>query len=491
MATKHGKVDAEVCEGMGVVTMKRSPIMVQSFRLLFMWGLVAIIFATTPPPLSAEQSTPDVTFSKDIVPILQRSCERCHRPGGGAPMTLITYRDVRPWARSIKQRTMAGEMPPWFIDKNIGIQRFKDDPSLSDAEIAVIGTWVDAGAPQGNPSDMPPARVWPAGKWTIGEPDLIISSPITTIDAVAADWFGGIGPPSPVGLTEDRYIKAVEVKEVLLDDDGLELEPAAKDGASPGEGRAALNLFVVHHAVINAEANRNEEDTPGRGPLGNFSITHELGQNATYFPEHLGVRLPADSVLTYDRMHFHSVGKEVRARVDTAFKLHPKNYKPKYLQGFGSQSGAFDLELDIPAGEDNIMRDGFYRVTRPAILMTFEPHLHSSGRRMCIEALYPNNAREMLNCADYNHNWVKVYSYEDDAAPLLPAGTVLHLLAWYDNSPSNPQVLDPRNWKGWGNRSIDDMLYHLPRMTFLTDEQFEEEVAARGVTQQFATSQNQ
>ena len=449
--------------------------------------LSAVILVAA-PTRSAGQTEHEVTFTKDIAPILQRSCESCHRPSGGAPMSLISYRDVRPWARSIKQRTAVREMPPWFIDKNIGVQEFKNDPSLSDGEIALIGQWVDAGAQQGSPADMPPPRLWPAGRWTIGEPDLVISSPITTIAPLAADWFGGIYPPSPTGLTEDRYVQAVEVKEILLDDDGLELTPAAADAAS-GDGRAELNLFVVHHAVITALAGEESDNPLGR--MGNFNITHELGQNATYFPDWVGIKLPADSELTYDRMHFHSIGREVRARVDTAFKLHPKGYEPKYLQGFGAQSGAFDLELDIPAGQSDIMRDGFYRLSRPAILMTFEPHLHSSGKRMCLEALYPNNAREMLNCADYNHNWVKVYTYEDDVAPLLPAGTVLHLLAWYDNSPTNPRVLDPRNWKGWGNRSIDDMLYHLPRMVYLTDEQFEDEVAERGVRQQFATSQDQ
>jgi hypothetical protein len=126
-----------------------------------------------------------------------------------------------------------------------------------------------------------------------------------------------------------------------------------------------------------------------------------------------------------------------------------------------------------------VMRDGFYRLSQPGILMTFEPHLHSSGKRMCVEALYPNGNREMLSCAGYNHNWVKVYAYEDDVAPLLPAGTVLHFLAWYDNTAKNPRVVDPRNWKGWGNRSIDDMFYHLPRMILLTEEQFKEEVEAR------------
>ncbi len=473
---------------MGIATMTTGSGVGRWRSVPFLAGWAALLVAA--PAGAAAQPEHEVTFAKDIAPILQRSCESCHRPGGGAPMSLISYQEVRPWARSIRQRTLAREMPPWFIDKNIGIQAFKDDPSLNADEIALIGSWVDAGAPRGNPADLPPPRQWPAGRWTIGEPDLIVESPVAQVAAVAADWFGGINPPSPTGLTEDRYVQAVEVKEVLLDDDGLEIQPAAAN-AGDDAGRAELNLFVVHHAVVAAVTDRQEDEPGAIGQMGNFNITHELGQNATYFPDWVGIRLPADSVLTYDRMHYHSVGRDVRVRVDTAFKLHPKGYEPKYLQGFGAQSGAFDLELDIPAGEGNIMRDGFYRLDRPALMMTFEPHLHSSGKRMCLEAIYPNNAREMLNCADYNHNWVKVYVYEDEAAPLLPAGTVLHLLAWYDNSPTNPRVLDPRNWKGWGNRSIDDMLYHLPRMVHLTEDQFAAEVAARGVRQAFATSQDQ
>ena len=435
---------------MGIATMTTGSGVGRWRSVPFLAGWAALLVAA--PAGAAAQPGHEVTFAKDIAPILQRSCESCHRPGGGAPMSLISYQEVRPWARSIRQRTLAREMPPWFIDKNIGIQTFKDDPSLNADEIALIGNWVDAGAPRGNPADLPPPRQWPAGRWTIGEPDLIVESPVAQVAAVAADWFGGINPPSPTGLTEDRYVQAVEVKEVLLDDDGLEIRPAAASaGDAAGDaGRAELNLFVVHHAVVAAVTDRQEDEPGAIGQMGNFSITHELGQNATYFPDWVGIRLPADSVLTYDRMHYHSVGRDVRVRVDTAFKLHPKGYEPKYLQGFGAQSGAFDLELDIPAGEGNIMRDGFYRLDRPALMMTFEPHLHSSGKRMCLEAIYPNNAREMLNCADYNHNWVKVYVYEDEAAPLLPAGTVLHLLAWYDNSPTNPRVLDPRKLEGLG-----------------------------------------
>ena len=143
--------------------------------------------------LAAAPATPQgqVTFTKDVAPILQRSCQSCHRPGSIAPMSLITYEDVRPWTRAIKLKTSLREMPPWFIEKNVGIQKFKDDISLSDEEIATIAAWSDGGAARGNPSDMPPPRQFPdAETWTIGPPDLIVSSPVQTLEAVAADFYG-------------------------------------------------------------------------------------------------------------------------------------------------------------------------------------------------------------------------------------------------------------------------------------------------------------
>jgi len=453
-------------------------------------GLALVGMTLAPAPAAGAERATDTTFNKDVAPILQRSCEKCHRPGGGGPMTLISYEDARPWARSIRNRTQSREMPPWFIDKNIGIQRYKDDPSLSDAEIATIAAWVDAGAPRGNPADLPPPVEWPADGWTYGPPDLIVPSPEGTIEADAADWFGEWGV-TPSGLSEDRYVKAIEVKEVRLSEE---------DVAVDDDGRAALGLFVVHHAVITAEP----PDDPG-GPADcgprtfcrerddEFSLVHELGQNATVYPDEVGVKLPADSVITFNSMHLHSVGREVRARLDVGFTLHPEGYDPKYKLGSTSLRRAtqYDYEFDVPANDDDVMRDGFHRLEQPTKMLTFEPHLHSSGKRMCFEALYPNNAREMLSCADYDHNWAKVYVYEDDAAPLLPAGTVIHVMAWYNNSDTNRNVVDPRNWKGWGNRSIDDMMSGISRMVTMTEEQFQEEVAARGGTPAFAAAQDQ
>ena len=142
-------------------------------------GLAALAFAALvfPAQAMAQAGTDEVTFTKDIAPILQRSCQKCHQPGSVAPMSLITYQDVRPWARSIRNRTalrdQPGVMPPWYIERNIGIQQFKDDPSLSEEELAKIARWVENGAPEGDPADMPPPRAFvDVDEWQIGEPDL-------------------------------------------------------------------------------------------------------------------------------------------------------------------------------------------------------------------------------------------------------------------------------------------------------------------------------
>src|SRR2546426_10049524 len=150
--------------------------------LIIVTGFMAAALA---PSLAFGGQTPSpraVTFTRDIAPILQRSCENCHRTSGVAPMPLTTYEEVRPWAASIKRKTAAREMPPWFIEKTIGIQRFKDDPSLSDDEIETIAAWVTSGAPRGNPADMPPPRPYadPAG-WPIGTAVLIVSTPVMPV----------------------------------------------------------------------------------------------------------------------------------------------------------------------------------------------------------------------------------------------------------------------------------------------------------------------
>ena len=437
-------------------------------------GLAAFGVLTSQPALAAGQAAPgaQVTFTKDIAPVLQRSCQSCHRPGGMAPMSLLTYEEVRPWARAIQRRTSQREMPPWFIERNIGIQKFKDDISLSDEEIARITRWVDSGAPRGNPADMPPPLKFADGtEWSFGKPDLIVSSEVITVKPVAPDLQGDINAV-PVGLTEDRYVKAVQVREVRLSEREVE--------GTPSGPRAALNISVLHHATMSARTELDEEsedpDNPAGRRAGGFNLVHELGQNATIYPDELGVLLPANSYLSL-RVHTHATGREVKVRLDVAFKLHPKGYTPKYVVRAGSSMGNHDL--DIPAGEDNVRLDAYTVLKTPAKFMTFEPHMHASGKRMCVQAIYPSGIRQTLNCASYNHNWVKIYSYEDDVAPLLPAGTIVHVIGWYDNTAKNPRNVEPRNWKGFGNRSIDDMMFNLGKYIALTEDEYKAELASR------------
>jgi hypothetical protein len=428
----------------------------------------ALALALATLTVAKAQPRSAVTFTKDIAPILQRSCQSCHNPSGIGPMSLMTFDQARPWARAIKAKTSRREMPPWFIDKNIGIQRFKDDMSLSALEIDTVAAWVDSGAPQGNPADLPPPRAEqnPSG-WTIGTPDLIVSSPALDIKPVAADFMTDIGP-SPTRLTEDRYIRAIEVKEV-----------SRAKGSPLGQSGSNLNYFLVHHATITIAGATTESAAPGDEGSARRLVFYQMGQNATNYPANVGALLPAGSALKFG-VHVHSVGEALPVKLEVAFKFYPKGFTPKYVLSSFSASPRFQHEeLDLPAGEANIRVDGYTPVPRSMKLITFVPHLHANGTRMCIEAIYPDGRTEILNCSRWDHNWSRQYFYEDDVAPLLPKGTLVHVIAWFDNSSGNPRNIEPRNWKGYGNRTIDDMSFLLSEAIYLTDDHFKAEVAAR------------
>ena len=449
--------------------------------LTLVCGLAAVAIGFVATPAVAAEA--DVTFSKDVAPILQRACQNCHRPGSIAPMSFLTYQETRPWARAIKDKTALREMPPWFVEKNIGIQQFKDDISLNDEEIATLASWADAGAPRGNPADMPPALEWPDHDvWTIGEPDLIVSSPKMVVDAVGADYHDELGP-IPTGLTEDRYIKAVEVKEVRLlsDEEKANLRKEARSG---------FGNFTIHHIGVHSSEVFSEQTDLDLEDRSRFRMVYSLGQNATIYPDDTGVVLAAGSELRFT-VHLYSNGVIVPVRADVGFVFHPAGYEPKYKQSGFLAMGNIQDGLDIPAGQDDVRVEGYYTMPQHGVMTTFEPHMHSSGKRMCVEAIYPDQTRETLNCSGYNHSWAKVYVYEDGHSPILPKGTVVHVIGWYDNTAKNRNVVDPRNWKGWGNRSIDDMFILLPKVTFLDEEQYAEVVAEREEMEQGRATNNQ
>ena len=412
-------------------------------------------------PLPAAGQAPEPTFTKDIAPILQRSCQKCHRPDSLAPMSLITYEEVRPWARSIKNRTglrsKMGVMPPWYIEKDIGIQRFKDDWSLSDAEIATIAAWTDNGAPRGNPADMPtPPPFIDVDEWEIGQPDLIVSSPSFEVKAAAADWWGDLGA-AETGLTEDRYVAAIEYKE------RNDLPRGVRSDTVGG-------LFVVHHAALYSFGPDEATRRPTVWPV------HEVGRNADIFDAEAGRFLEAGSKVLFPTTHLHANGTDVTARLEVGFRLHPRGYEPtKEMEFLFFGNGP---DIDIRAMEDNQRMDAYFTLAENTKISVYEPHMHAPGVRMCLEAVWGTTV-QTLNCSGYDHNWVRVYKYEDDAAPLLPKGTILHLTGYFNNTQTNPKVADPRNWSGSGHRSVDNMFINLLQAIYMDDEEFEAEVAKR------------
>ena len=437
---------------------------------------VGIVSPTSTIADPAAPSSMDVTFSKDIAPILQRSCQNCHRPNGVAPMALVTYEDVRPWARAIKQRTglgpRAGVMPPWYVEKNIGIQQFQNDPSLSDEEIAKIAQWVEQGAPRGNPADLPPPRQWAdRSVWAIGTPDLIVKTKEVLVKGDAPDWWGEI-PSIPTGLTEDRYVAALEIKEVNDVD------------AQAGSGRATVGgRFVFHHMIWRTQVLDPTKSDQTPDPLAIFTDeeavnwpVHEVGRNPDFFDPKSARLLKAGSSIVSDSVHLHSNGRDTRAHLEIGFKFQPKGYQPTYKRAvFGLGNG---VDIDIRAMEANQQLHAYTVLQQHTKIISFEPHLHAPGARMCLEAIWGYTI-QTLNCVGYDHNWVRGYDYADDSAPLLPKGTILHIVGFMDNSPSNKNVPDPRNWQGSGNRSVANMFIDLGMRVALTDEQFQEEMARR------------
>ena len=434
----------------------------------FVAGAAALIVPSTVTAQSAPPAT-QVTYTKDIAPILQRSCENCHRVDGAAPMSVSTYEEVRPYARAIKQRTgigpHAGVMPPWYMEKNIGIQSFKNDPSLSDEEIAKIAKWADSGAPRGNPADMPPARTWEDGNtWTIGTPDLIVKLPSLTVKANSPDWWGEI-PRAQISLTEDRYVTAVEVKEF-------------NDVEKAGNGRQTVGgRYVFHHLIYSTRMSpeRRDADDPADATATGWPV-HEVGRNADIFGPESARLLRAGSYIVSDSAHLHSNGRDTTSHLEIGFKLAPKGFQPKYKQaGLGLGRGQ---DIDIDAMEPNGQLHSYAVLKQNTKVLSYEPHLHAPGTRMCLEAIWGSNI-ETLNCTGYDHNWVRGYTYTDDSAPLLPKGTIVHMIGYVDNSPSNKNVPDPRNWTGSGNRSVTNMFLELGNNVSMTDAQFQEEMMKR------------
>ncbi len=427
----------------------------------------ALLVAVSAAPAGAQQQAP--TFTKDIAPIFQKNCMQCHQPGSIGPMSLTTYQEARPWARAIKTKVVAGEMPPYRYDREIGIQDLKEDLRLSLDEIATISRWVDSGSPQGNPADMPPpVKFRNPDEWAFAEefgaPDLIIKTKPFTLQANGQDvWWR---PVVPTGVTEDRCIKAVSVK------------PSAK-------GRAA-----AHHA--NSEIMTRDEKTGVYMETERLS-EYALGKAGEIVPPDSCRVLPANSMVRWD-VHYYPTGELVENdEIEMGVWLYPKGHQGKHKQDLKLYSLLMkggDLEI-APNGK--IMTQGFHSFKTPVRIDSFQPHGHFRLVGKTLEIFYPETGKlEMISSvSNWTNSWHTSHIYGDDSAPLLPAGAVLVITGYYDNTAANRSNPDPDQWVGPGSRTADEMSHAWIAVTHLDDESYTRLVAEREAKKKKAQTQNQ
>jgi hypothetical protein len=424
-------------------------------------GALALLFVVMLPQLASAQATGSaITFTKDIAPIFQEKCQACHRTDSIAPMSLVTYEETRPWAKAIRERIITRQMPPWHIDKTVGIQKFKNDRSLSDAQINTIVKWVDAGAPKGDAKDMPPAKEWPdESKWNFaslyGAPDLIIKSPDWTVPPVGQDaWYK---PVVPTGVTESRVVRAIEIR------------PATVKGRK-----------VTHHAL--ARLQQEDPNNAGDDALGVGGLFMEwaVGKQGESMRPDTGKLMMPGSKIVFE-MHYHSVGEQITDHVELGIYFYPKGQEPKYRQTLAAlQSVAGgSRNIDI-APNSTFVSQNFIPMRSAGRVESYQPHMHLRGKAMSMEAILPTGQTIMLSHVDnFNFNWHNSYVYADDAAPLLPKGTILKITSWYDNTTKNPHNPDPNQWVGFGDRTVDEMGHAWVNITYMSDQDYQAEQGKR------------
>jgi hypothetical protein len=424
-------------------------------------GAVALFAVLAiPHPASAQGSPQSPVFTRDVAPILQEKCQACHRPGYIAPMPLITYEDARPWARSIKARVLSRQMPPWHIDKRVGIQQFKNDRSLTDGQVDTIVRWIDAGAPKGDPKDMPPPKqfandaVWGFAE-LFGPPDLIIKSPPYTTAAVALDaWYK---PVVDTGLTEPRWVRAIEIR------------------PSTVKGRK-----VTHHALARLQQDDPDAQPAADGVGAGLFMEWAVGKQGEIMRPNSGKLMLPGSKIIFEA-HYHAVGEEITDSVELGIYFYPKGEEPKYRQVLAALSSVAGgaQNIDIPPN-GTFVSQNFHVMKQAGRVENFQPHMHWRGKAMSMEALLPNGTTQMLSHVNsFNFNWHINYVYADDAAPLLPKGTILKITSWYDNTRANPNNPDPDQWVGFGDRTVDEMGHAWVNITYMRDEDYQAELEKR------------
>jgi hypothetical protein len=360
-----------------------------------------------------------VTFHRDVQPILQRSCQECHRPGEVGPFPLLTYDDARKSANRMKAAVEQGRMPPWHASGG----SWKNDRRLTKAEIETISKWVDGECPEGDRKDSPAPRTFTDG-WKIGKPDLVIQMPRPA--KVKAE---GTMPYKYVfvrtGLTEDKWVQAIEVR--------------------PG------NRQVVHHILVFVQSKENSDLAEFAGGLEGYFGIMVPGEDPTVFPEGCAKKLPAGSRIVF-QIHYTPIGEAQEDRSSVGLVFAKEKPKREMIT-----KGIHNENLKIPPGAANHVETASWTAEEDIEIHSYLPHLHLRGKSFRYEAIYPDKRTEvLLDVPKYDFNWQTQYRPREPK--FLPKGTRIRLTASYDNSKENPANPDPTKWVYFGEQTNEEML---------------------------------
>jgi hypothetical protein len=372
------------------------------------------------------------TFNKDVAPILQQHCQSCHRAGEPAPMPLLTYKEVRPWASAIKEAVALRKMPPWFADPHFG--KWTNDRSLAKADIDTITRWVDSGAPEGDAKDAPVPVKFIDG-WNIAQPDMVLEMPADYhVPAKGTIEYQYILVPGK--FTEDKWVRMAEVR--------------------PG------NRAVVHHVIAFArppgskwmkDAQPGVPYVPkkGEGGQGEFLVGFAPGVVPAVMEDGRAKLIKAGSDIIF-QMHYTANGEEAldRSRIGLVFSKEPPK-EQVYTLAAGTNKFA------IPAGDPNYQVDSKLELAHDVKVVAFLPHMHLRGKDFEYRVKYPDGHSEtILRVPHYSFSWQLSYFPVKDLE--LPAGAVIECTAHFDNSANNPANPDPTQVVRRGDQSWEEMM---------------------------------
>ncbi len=452
--------------------------MKNALRLVTAASFLAMVGMFAQPSGQASETSRDVNFSKDVAPIIYQKCAECHRPGEAAPMSLLSYKEARPWAKSIREKVARREMPHWDADPNHG--QFANDPRLSQQEIETIVSWVDNGAKEGNPKDLPPAPEFTQG-WMIGKPDLILSMPEEfTLEATGPDEYQYF--EIKTNFTEDKYIQAVEARpgnrQIVHHIIAFIKPPVKVDPNRPKLSKEEITRLRAEAEKNSIQYNdgflrRTKPDAPayndgcsippeeykkrrfsgeGEGNDNNWLIGYAPGNIVQPWEPGIVKKIPAGSSIIF-QMHYSKVAGSVqkdRSSVGLIFARGPVR-KEVYMAGV---SNPF---LKLEPGLDNQQVSACWTTNRNIRILSLTPHMHVRGKAQKIEAFYPDGKREiLLNVPTYDFAWQTTYMLKEPKA--MPKGTRFMVTTIFDNSARNKFNPAPDKTVRWGDPTYDEMM---------------------------------